>query len=104
MGLRFQKRVKLLPGVTLNFSKSGVSTSFGVRGARMTVGHGRRRTTVGLPGSGLSYTKIDSGRAVDDRHDEAADGEPSTVGMVLRIMAATLTIYITIKVVMFILQ
>lgn len=53
----FQKRVRILPGVTLNFSKSGVSTSFGVRGARITKGHGKTRVTVGLPGSGLSYTQ-----------------------------------------------
>jgi hypothetical protein len=59
MGTRFQKRVKILPGVTLNFSKSGVSTSLGVRGARMTVGNGKTRTTVGLPGTGLSHTTIE---------------------------------------------
>lgn len=57
MGFRFQKRVRILPGVTLNFSKSGVSTSFGVRGARITKGRGKTRVTVGLPGSGLSYTE-----------------------------------------------
>lgn len=58
MGFRFQKRVRILPGVTLNFSKSGVSTSLGVRGARITKGHGKTRVTVGIPGSGLSYTEV----------------------------------------------
>lgn len=58
MGFRFQKRVRIFPGVTLNFSKSGVSTSFGGRGARVTLGHGKTRATVGLPGSGLSYTTV----------------------------------------------
>jgi len=56
MGFRFQKRIKLLPGVTVNLSKSGVSTSLGVTGARVTYGHGKKRTTVGLPGSGVSHT------------------------------------------------
>lgn len=56
MGFRFQKRIKLLPGVTVNLSKSGVSTSLGVTGARVTYGHGEKRTTVGLPGSGVSHT------------------------------------------------
>jgi hypothetical protein len=60
MGFRFQRRLKLFPGVTLNVSKSGLSTSFGVRGARVTVGHGKTRTTVGLPGTGLSYTSVES--------------------------------------------
>jgi len=56
MGFRFQKRIKLLPGVGINLSKSGVSTSFGPRGAKVTIGHGKKRTTVGLPGTGISHT------------------------------------------------
>ncbi len=57
MGWRFNRRVKLLPGVIANFSKSGVSWSFGPRGAKVTVGHGKVRETIGLPGTGISYTK-----------------------------------------------
>ncbi len=68
MGLRFQRRIKILPGVTLNLSKSGISTSVGVRGARVTFGKKGTRTTVGLPGTGISYTKYrrrkSSGEAV----------------------------------------
>ena len=56
MGFRFQKRVKILPGVSLNFSKSGVSTSLGPTGAKVTIGHGKVRETVGIPGTGISYT------------------------------------------------
>lgn len=58
MGFRFQKRIKLLPGVTINLSKKGVSTSLGTTGARVTLGHGQKRTTVGLPGTGLSHTQV----------------------------------------------
>lgn len=58
MGFRFQKRIKLFPGVSLNLSKSGVSTSIGPRGAKVTVGNGRVRTTVGLPGTGISHTVV----------------------------------------------
>ncbi len=57
MGLRFWKRIKILPGVTLNISKSGVSISFGTRGLRYTIGKNRTQTTVGLPGTGIYYTK-----------------------------------------------
>ena len=60
MAFRFQKRIKLFPGITVNVSKSGLSTSVGTRGARVTMGHGKRRTTVGLPGTGLSHTSITS--------------------------------------------
>lgn len=55
--MRFQKRIKILPGISINLSKSGISTSIGPRGAKVTLGHGQQRTTVGLPGSGLSHTE-----------------------------------------------
>ena len=55
--LNFRRRIKILPGVTLNLSKSGVSTSVGRRGAKVTLGGSRGpRATVGIPGTGLSYT------------------------------------------------
>lgn len=56
MGLRFQKRIKILPGVYINLSKSGVSASVGGHGATVNVGHtGKRMVTLGIPGTGLSY-------------------------------------------------
>jgi hypothetical protein len=56
MGFRFQRRLRVLPGVRINLSKSGVSTSIGGRGAWLTIGRRRTRATLGLPGTGLSYT------------------------------------------------
>lgn len=57
MGLRFQKRLRLAPGLFLNLSKRGVSLSFGRPGATVNVGgKGGPRATVGLPGTGVSYT------------------------------------------------
>ena len=60
MGFRFQKRIKVLPGITLNLSGKGISTSIGTTGARGTYGHGKRRVTTGIPGSGLSHTSVTS--------------------------------------------
>jgi len=57
MSFRFWRRVKILPGVTLNLSKTGGSLSFGPRGAKLTIGPHGKRTTVGIPGTGLFYTK-----------------------------------------------
>jgi hypothetical protein len=57
MGFRFYRRKRLLPGVTLNLSRSGPSISLGVRGAKVTVGPKGNRATVGLPGTGLFYTE-----------------------------------------------
>ncbi len=57
MGLRFQKRLQVFPGVRLNFSRSGVSATIGVQGASVTVGRDGVHANAGLPGSGLSYRK-----------------------------------------------
>lgn len=59
MGFRYFKRVRILPGLRVNLSRSGASVSVGRRGAWWTVGHGKSRTTVGLPGTGVSYTHIE---------------------------------------------
>jgi hypothetical protein len=58
MRLRFYRRVRVLPGVTINLGKRGLnSISFGRRGAHYTVGlDGHERLTIGLPGSGLYLT------------------------------------------------
>ena len=56
MPIRFRHSIRIVPGVRLNIGKGGVSTSLGERGAHVTVGHGHTRTTVGVPGTGLSYT------------------------------------------------
>jgi len=58
MGFRFFRRMNIAPGVRLNFSKSGISPSFGFRGARITLGRGGIRKTVGIPGTGLFYTEV----------------------------------------------
>jgi hypothetical protein len=77
VGLRFYRRIRLFPGVRVNLSRSGISTSIGTRGAHITVGHGQVRETVGLPGTGLSYTHVEG------THKTAADapgqGQPQTL-------------------------
>lgn len=63
MGLNFRKSVSLGKLAKLNLSKSGVGISFGVRGARYSVNtNGTRRATLGIPGTGVSYTKTFSSK------------------------------------------
>jgi hypothetical protein len=62
MGFRFRRSFRVFPGFKINVSKSGVSESVGTRGAWFTIGPRGTRTTVGLPGSGLSYTEQHRGR------------------------------------------
>lgn len=56
MPFRFFRRVRIAPGLTLNFSKRGASLSLGGRGAKMTFGTSGVTSTVGIPGTGLFYT------------------------------------------------
>ena len=72
MALRFRKSVRLMPGVRVNFSKSGPSLSVGGRGATVNFSARGTRTTVGLPGTGLSWSTTSSrGRAPSRRQIEA---------------------------------
>ncbi|MEH7308234.1 DUF4236 domain-containing protein [Neobacillus drentensis] len=62
MGFGFRKSFKIAPGVRLNVSSRGVGASVGVKGLRYSVNsRGQRRTTVSLPGTGLSYTSASGG-------------------------------------------
>lgn len=74
MALRFNKRVKIAPGVTLNIGKTGMSASVGVKGAKTTVGaKGKHHTTVGIPGTGVSFTHVHK-RARTDYPDLQPEG------------------------------
>src|SRR6267154_4682082 len=55
MGWRFRKSFKLIPGVRLNLSKSGLSCSVG--GAPFTLNVGQRGIygTASIPGTGISF-------------------------------------------------
>ena len=61
MGLNFRKSISLGKGLKLNLSKSGPSVSFGKSGFRQSVNlKGQARTTVGIPGTGIYYTKTNN--------------------------------------------
>ncbi|HEV8686588.1 MAG TPA: DUF4236 domain-containing protein [Gaiellaceae bacterium] len=55
MGWRFQRRKKILPGLTVNLGRRGPSVSVGPRGARLTAGRRGLTATLSLLGSGLAY-------------------------------------------------
>ena len=59
MALRFRRSVKIAPGLRLNFGKTGMSVSAGVRGASLTFGPKGIYGNCGIPGTGISYrTKL----------------------------------------------
>ena len=78
---RFHRSFRLMPGVRLNLGKRSASVSVGMRGAHVTLGGPQgTRTTVGLPGSGLSNTEVHRS------HQVAPDaaGEPVQQGSAAR--------------------
>ena len=82
MGLNFRKSITLFKGVKLNLSKSGPSLSFGRSGLRQSINlKGQARTSVGIPGTGIYYTKNTNvknvvssltGKAQDAKNKKAA--------------------------------
>jgi hypothetical protein len=53
--MRFQRSIKIFPGLRLNLSKSGLGVSAGVRGLRLGIdSKGRSYVNAGIPGTGLS--------------------------------------------------
>ena len=55
MGWRFQKRKKILPGLTLSLGKRSGSVRAGHRGAGVSVGKRGLSASVALIGTGLAY-------------------------------------------------
>ena len=54
MAWRFRKSFKLLPGVRVNVSKSGISTSIGAAPFTLNIGRRGVHATASLPGTGIS--------------------------------------------------
>jgi hypothetical protein len=59
MGWRFRQRIRIVPGIWLNASKSGLSASIGSHGLTANFNPARRgiRVTESIPGTGLSYSQ-----------------------------------------------
>ena len=60
MSFRFTRRIKILPGVTVNLGNQNVSVRLGTRHMKYTVGTAGKRISAGIPGAGIYYTdKLD---------------------------------------------
>lgn len=61
--LRARRSIKVAPGFKVNLNKRSVGVTVGTRGAHYSVNtSGRRTSTVGLPGTGLSIVNYQGGR------------------------------------------
>jgi hypothetical protein len=55
VGWRFQRRKKILPGVTFSLGKRSGSVRVGRKGAGVSLGRGGLAATLSLVGTGLGY-------------------------------------------------
>lgn len=82
MGLRYRKSIKLAPGVKVNLNKNSTSVTFGGKGLHKTISStGRTTTTVGIPGTGLSYSETKTRKKSEnvERPTELPDVGPLTL-------------------------
>lgn len=90
MALRLRKSIKILPGVSLNLSRSGVSASVGPRGAKVSIGTRGARATVGIPGTGVSYSQKLGGPSADECVDAAPAAAPGFFSRLFALVVAAL--------------
>lgn len=62
MGLYWRRSTKILPGVRVNWSKSGPSVSVGPKGAKVNFGKRGTYVSGGIPGTGLYYRQKIGGK------------------------------------------
>ncbi len=75
MGFRFRKSIKIAPGIKLNFNKKSTGITIGGKGAHYTVNSkGKRTASVGIPGTGLSYSESFGGEKSKKRKKPKKDG------------------------------
>jgi len=68
MGWRFRKSFSPLPGVRINLSPGGLSTSVGVGPFRFSVGPRGTAVNARIPGTGISFRQpIKSGETIEDK-------------------------------------
>ncbi|QUA54660.1 DUF4236 domain-containing protein [Aristaeella lactis] len=76
MGMRFRRSVKILPGVRINFSKSGMSTTIGPKGASINIGKNGTYLNTGIPGTGLYMReKIGGGKTTTRQASSSGRGK-----------------------------
>ena len=84
MALRYRKSIKIASGVKLNVTKRGVGMTVGGKGMHYSVhSSGRRTTSIGIPGTGMSYVSTHGGnrRRVPQSNTAVSVPRPVRPGM-----------------------
>ena len=81
MAWNYRKRIKIFPGVHLNLSKGGVSTSIGPKGAKVSIGKKGTYLNTSIPGTGLySRKKIANNSEYNNENSSIIETHPNKEG------------------------
>jgi Protein of unknown function (DUF4236) len=93
MSWRFRKSFRVLPGVRINVSRRGISTTIGRGPLSVHVGPTGTYANFNLPGTGISHRQRIGGTADESHHtivgDELLPQIPPASGQLLRAQAPT---------------
>lgn len=78
MGIRFRRRAKIAPGLTLNLNRKSVGLTTGVKGAHASINtKGQRTNSIGIPGTGLSYVDTKNAHSKESETEETQESQNS---------------------------
>ena len=80
MGFNLRRSKKLFPGIRLNLSKNGLGVSIGPAHTKISLSpKGRMTSNLGVPGTGLRYTKVIKTKKQAKKSSEASISRDSTL-------------------------
>lgn len=94
MGFRFRKSIKYGP-FRITATKSGISASVGVKGARISkTASGKTTTTLSIPGTGISYVSTFGKKKTKRRNNHTERDAHFLVMFVMAIYAAIIAFFV----------
>jgi len=82
--MRFRKSIRIMKGVRVNFSKSGMSLTAGTRGASINIGSKGTYLNTGIPGTGL-YGRSKIGGSSSTRSSHSSSSSSSYIELSISI-------------------
>lgn len=74
MAWKFRRRIRILPGFSINLSKTGMSATIGIRGASVNIGERGAYLNTGIPGTGI-YDRQKIGGSTNKSFDNESNYE-----------------------------
>lgn len=93
MAWNYRKRVKIAPGVHLNFSKNGVSTSIGPKGAKVSFSKNGTYLNTSIPGTGIYNRKKISGSKSSSLSKGKSNDQKGFGGCLIIVLCIALIIF-----------